>query len=204
MIIDLHVHLCKEKDYLIDPHEIIARAKNTILDGIVFIVNEINEDMIKLKDYGNELGLVILFGTEVHTDKGHMLVYLPDIEILKGFFKFEGKVEDLINKVNASNGVVVAAHPYAKNIDRPLGDGLFNIQGLTAIETESGYSDKTANMLAYDAAARLGISMIGGSATKEDLEKLGSIATLFAGKIKDERELVDKLKNSRYYPVAVK
>ncbi|MCX7959357.1 MAG: PHP domain-containing protein [Deltaproteobacteria bacterium] len=204
MLIDLHIHSNRRKDSTLDPRDIIARAKNTILDGIVFTDGGYYEDANELKDYGLELGLIVLFGAEIHTDKGHMLIYLPEPERLNDFSQDEYRISEIINRVNSLKGAIVAAHPYRKDIDKPLGDGLFNITGLTAIETESGFSDNTANMLAYDAASRLGIPMTGGSATRTDFENLGAYATLFSGKINNEKELVDKLLGSRYYPVTIK
>jgi len=206
MLIDLHIHSSFQKDSPLSPREIIARAKNTILDGLVFTDNGIYTDVADLKSYGEELGIVVLFGAEVHTDKGHMLVYLPDISLLGDIVRSSDEpvsVVELIKRVNGLGGAVVAAHPYKKDIDRPLGDGLFLVEGLTAIEVESGFTNSTANALAYEAASRLGIPMTGGSATKENLDNLGLYATLFAGRISNEKELVDKLKNARYYPVNI-
>ncbi len=203
MLIDLHVHSNHNKNSSLDPREIIVRAKSTVLDGIVF-TDGYYEDAKDLKDYGSELGIVVLFGTEIHTDKGHMLIYLPDLNLLKEFKHGNFKISDLISRVNELKGAIVAAHPYRKDIENPLGDGLFNIEGLTAIETESGFSNSTGNMLAYDAAARLGIAMTGGSATSTDFDNLGAYATIFSGWINNEQELVDKLLNSRYYPVIIK
>jgi len=206
MLIDLHIHSSFQKDSPLSPREIIARAKNTILDGVVFTDNGIYTDVADLKSYGEELGIVVLFGAEVHTDKGHMLVYLPDISMLEDIVRSSDEpvsVVELIKRVNGLGGAVVAAHPYKKDIDRPLGDGLFLVEGLTAIEVESGFANSTANALAYEAASRLGIPMTGGSATKENLDNLGLYATLFAGRISNEKELVDKLKNARYYPVNI-
>ncbi len=204
MLIDLHVHSNRRKDSTLEPREIIVRAKNTVLDGIVFTDDGYFEGADALREYGRELGLVVLFGAEVETEKGHMLIYLPEPSGLNEFCRTEHKISELVAKIKELNGAVIAAHPYKKDIDRPLGDGLFNIEGLTAIETESSFSDNTANMLAYDAASRLGISMTGGSATRTDFENLGAYATLFSGKINNEKELVDKLLHSRYYPVTIK
>jgi len=206
MLIDLHIHSNYQKDSPLSPKEIIARAKNTILDGIVFTDNAIYNDVDELKRYGEEVGIVVLFGAEVHSDKGHMLVYLPDISKFGDIIKPSDEpmsISDLVSMVNNLNGAVVAAHPYKKDVDRPLGDGLFTVEGLTAIEVESGFSDNTANILAYDAASRLGIPMTGGSATKDNFDHLGLYATLFSGRLTTEKELVDKLKNGRYYPVNI-
>ncbi len=204
MLIDLHIHSNHRKDSNLEAKEIIARAKNTVLDGIVFTDDGYYEDAQELKEYGLELGLIVLFGAEIYTDKGHMLIYLPDPKGLAQFCGSEQKISEITDKINSMGGAIIAAHPYKKDIEKPLGDGLFNIHGLTAIETESGFSDNTANMLAYDAAVRLGIQMVGGSATKTDYENLGAYATIFAGRISTEEELVDKLRNSRYYPVTIK
>ncbi|MCX7944620.1 MAG: PHP domain-containing protein [Deltaproteobacteria bacterium] len=204
MFLDLHVHSNRAKGSNLDPYEIVARAKNTILDGVVFTDEGYSENDIKLRDYGRELGLIVLFGKEVRTDKGHMLIYLPDPVRLNELSGDEFKINEVIKIVRSMGGAIVAAHPYKKDIDKPLGDGLFSVEGLTAIETESGFSDNTANMLAYEAASRLGLPMVGGSATKDDFENLGVYATLFAGKVGDEQGLVDKLLNSRYYPVTIK
>lgn len=204
MLIDLHIHSNRRGDSPLDPREIIARAKNTVLDGIVFTDSGYNNDDIELKNYGKELGLIVLFGAELHTDKGHMLVYLPEPYRLNELRDTKYKIKDVLNIVKELRGVVVAAHPYSKDIENPLGDALFNIEGITAIETECGFSDNTANMLAYDAASRLGINMTAGSAIKDSFENLGAYATLFSGIIKDEQELVDKLLNTRYYPVRIK
>lgn len=204
MLIDLHVHSKHLNGSSLEPKEIIARLKNTPVDGLVFTNSGYHNDYEELRNYGKELGVVVLFGAEVTTDKGNMLIYLPKPEDLTHFNGANFSIDETIKMVNDLQGAIVAAHPYRKDIDKPLGDGLFNIEGLTAIEVESGYSDPTANMLAYDAAVRLGIPMTGGSATKNDFENLGAYATIFYSNINTEAELVDKLKNSRYYPVTIK
>ncbi len=204
MLLDLHIHSNRRKDSRFEPEDIIARAKNTLLDGIVFTDDGYFNNAKELKKFGLELGLVVLFGAEIKTDRGHMLIYLSDPEDLAQFCKSEQNLPELISRINEMKGAIIATHPYKKDVEKTLGDGLFNIQGLTAIETECGYADNTANMLAYDAAIRLGVQMTGGSATSTDFENLGLYATLFSGKIHFEEELVDKLRNSRYYPVTIK
>ncbi|MGB9599528.1 MAG: PHP domain-containing protein [Myxococcota bacterium] len=204
MLIDLHVHSNHTRDSPLEPKEIIARVKNTLLDGLVFTDDGYYDDSEGLKEYGREIGVVVLFGAEIHTNRGHMLIYLPEPKTLIKFKEENLSIDRAIQMVNEFGGAIVAAHPYCKDVDITPGDGLFNIEGLTAIEVESGYSDKTANMLAYDAALRLGVPMTAGSATKTDFENLGGYATIFSGKINSEKELVDKLRNSRYYPVTIK
>lgn len=207
MLLDLHVHLRHLTDSPLEIRDIIARTRKTLLDGVVLTDDGYYEDIEELKGYAQDVGVVLLFGAEIHTDKGHMLIYLPDLLMLKRYSNRpqEGvPINALVKQVTTDGGAIVAAHPYKKDIDRPLGDGLFNVEGLTAIEVESGFADNTATMLAYDAAERLGVPMTGGSATKTDFENLGVYATLFAGRISTEEDLVNKLKKGRYYPVVIK
>jgi hypothetical protein len=112
-------------------------------------------------------------------------------------------VREVLEKVRALGGAVVAAHPYDKTIDRPSGDVIFTLDGLAAIEGLHGRKKGSANDLAVEAADHMNLPCVGGSGALDALGQLGTAATLFRDPVASERDLVAQLKAGTVFCAAL-
>jgi predicted metal-dependent phosphoesterase TrpH len=206
MLIDLHVHSHHTKDCALKPIDAARRAKDLGLDGLVFTDLNTIEGLEEFRAAGRDAGILALAGVELATDHGHYLCYLPDPAKLASppqvFGTTPWPVRDVIERVHALGGVVVAAHPYDKTIDRPAGDFIFTLTGLAAVEGFSGRRNATINELAVEAADHMSLPCIGGSGAHA-AEDLGNAATLLRNPVKNEAELVAQLKAGAVHCVAI-
>ena len=93
-----------------DPQEIIAAARRAGL-GFVVITDHGNLDAKPVEGYHE--GVLVLVGTEVSTDKGHLLgLGIPD-----SLFRFSGDAGDALDDVRELGGFSIAAHPLNPRAD---------------------------------------------------------------------------------------
>jgi hypothetical protein len=111
-------------------------------------------------------------------------------------------VREVLRFVQAKGGVAVAAHPYDKTIDRPSGDFIFTLDGLSAIEGLCGRSHGPANDLAVEAADHLNLPCIAGSGARA-AEEIGKVATLFREPVASEADVVAQIRSGGVYCVTV-
>src|SRR5262245_59938521 len=111
MKFDLHMHTRRySPDSIIDPFELVQRALEIGLDGIVITVH----DQLWPEDELEELrraapGLVVLGGVEVSGRNGDVLCYgVSDLRSLRRGTHWG----DLTREVEKQGGAAVAAHPY--------------------------------------------------------------------------------------------
>ena len=111
MKFDLHMHTRRySPDSVIDPFELVQRAKEIGLDGIVIT----EHDRLWPEDELDELraaapGLVVLGGVEVSGRNGDLLCYgVSDLAALRRGARWG----DLCREVARQGGTTVAAHPF--------------------------------------------------------------------------------------------
>ncbi|MBI5526313.1 MAG: PHP domain-containing protein [Deltaproteobacteria bacterium] len=207
MLIDLHAHSTNTKDCFFDPHDVIQNGKKAGLDGCAFADTDFHEDFEELKSFGKENGMAVLFGREVCTSGGHLVAFAPDYRSLSSLPWESGseppKPEDVIEHINKIGGAVVAAHPYCREHEHNMGDGIFSLKGLAAIESENAARGKMTNDLAAEAAFSMQLPCCGGSDAKQTIEQIGAAATLFKKDVASETELIAELKAAAFWPVKV-
>ena len=200
MIIDMHVHSTFTEGAGHEPPEIIARARRARLDGICFTELDTIRGVDAVLDFARKLEYPVFHGVEVTTNRGHFLYYPQSIDL--PFFREmawsrggEVDAQEFIHRATGEGGALVAAHPFDKEIDRPMGDHIFTLRGLHAVEAANGKRSRLCNELALEAANTLDLPCVAGSDTFSGLSALGSVATLFPGKIGSQEELVAALKD---------
>ena len=80
MLIDLHVHSHHTAGVSLHPHEVVRRAKEAGLDGLVLTDLNTLEGLPELRAAAREESFLALCGVELATDRGHYLCYFPDPE----------------------------------------------------------------------------------------------------------------------------
>src|SRR5215208_2288560 len=177
MLVDLHLHTHHTPGCALSPRDVVRRAKESGLEGVV--VTDVNtlEGVEEVRAAGREASFV-----ELATDHGHYLCYFPAPEQLPALPQVFGTtpwpVRDVLRFVEEKGGVAVAAHPYDKTVDRPSGDFIFTLDGLGAIEGLCGRARGAANDLAVEAADHMNLPCVAGSGARA-LEEIGAVATLF-------------------------
>lgn len=191
MKIDHHVHTSRHSpDSTIDPHELIERARDAGLDGVVITEHDYqwsDEELAELQDAAGDL--VVLSGAEVSTLQGHFLVYgLPDLdEAPPGI-----DVEDLIGLVRRHGGAIVAAHPFRWGQDFR---GLIREFGPTfdALELVSNNITRETRRLAEALLDEYPMGRT-GSSDGHQADVVGCYFTRFPGSIRTMKDFVAALR----------
>ena len=207
MLIDVHVHSHHSPGCNLAPRDIVRRAKEAGLDGVV--VTDLNtlEGLAEVRAAGREEGLVALCGAELVTDHGHYLCYFPEPDRVPAppqmFGATPWPVHEVLQRVRSMGGAVVAAHPYDKGVERPSGDFIFTLDGLAALQGLCARKRGPANDLAIEAADHMTLPCVGGSGAHEALDDIGKAATLFRVPVASEADLVRQLLAGHVFCVSI-
>ncbi|HUL59339.1 MAG TPA: PHP domain-containing protein [Anaeromyxobacteraceae bacterium] len=207
MLIDLHVHSHHTRGCTLAPRDAVRRAREAGLDGIAFTDWNTLEGLAEVREAGRAEGLLALVGVEVVTDRGHYLCFFPEPEKVPPPAQLFGSgppwpVREVLARVHALGGAAVAAHPYDKTVERPGGDVIFTLDGLSAVEGLNARRRGPANDLAVEAADHMSLPCTGGSGAHA-LEDIGHAATLFRDPVASEADLVAQLKAGTVFCVAI-
>src|SRR5512140_1001036 len=208
MLIDLHVHSHHTRGGALAPRDVVRRAKELGLDGVVFTDLNTLDGLEEIRAAGRDEGFLALCGVEIATDRGHYLCYFPDPAKVPPPPQVFGSatpwpVRDVLAKVRELGGAAVAAHPYDKTVERPSGDFIFTLDGLSAIEGLNARRKGPANDLAVEAADHMNLPCTGASGALESLDALGKAATLFKEPVASEADLVRQLRSGAVFCVAI-
>ncbi|HKB05467.1 MAG TPA: PHP domain-containing protein [Gemmataceae bacterium] len=188
MTFDLHMHTRRySPDSEIDPFELVRRAKEIELDGIVIT----EHDRLWPADELEELraaapGLVVLAGVEVTGLGGDLLCYgVTDLTDLRRGMPWG----DLCREVRRQGGVAVAAHPYRWGQDF---DGLIRDQqpDLGGLEMMSNNMDPDLRRRAAAYLDRNPHHAALGNSDAHELGVVGFCYTEFATRIQTSADLV--------------
>lgn len=209
MLIDLHVHTDRTPGCTLDPALAVAKAEALGLDGICFTDRDSLARAANLHTLRNGAKVRVLVGMEVDTDHGRFLCFFPQPEmvdvpaILGGEAANCRPAREVVERTLAAGGAVVAAHPYDRNLEKPMGDFVFTLRNLNAVEAFTGTRGANVNELAVEAADHLSAPCVGGSGAMTSYDEIGTAATLFKEEIHDETDLVRALRAGTVWAVAV-
>lgn len=207
MLIDLHVHSNHSPGGSLAVRDVVRRARAVGLDGVVFTDLNTLEGLEEIREVAREERFVALCAVEIATDRGHYLCYFPDPSKVPAppqvFGTTPWPVREVLRTVVERGGVVVAAHPYDKGIDRPSGDFIFTVEGLSAIEGLNARCSRAANDLAVEAADHLNLPCVAGSGALGSLDDVGRVATLVREPVTDEAGLVAQIRSGGVYCVTI-
>jgi len=207
MLIDLHVHSSHSPGGALSVRDVVRRERELGLAGVVFTDLNTLEGLEEIREVAREERFLALCGVELTTDRGHYLCYFPDPARVPAppqiFGTTPWPVRDVVRTVVECGGVVVAAHPYDKTIDRPSGDFIFTLDGLSAIEGLNARCPPAANDLAVEAADHMNLPCVAGSGAHSSLDELGRAATLLREPVSDEAGLVAQIRAGGVYCVHV-
>jgi hypothetical protein len=208
MLIDLHLHSHHTRGGTLSPRDVVRRAKELGLDGVAFTDLNTLDGLEEIREAGRAEGFLALCGVEVATDRGHYLCFFPDPAKVPAPPQLFGSatpwaVRDVLARVRELGGVAIAAHPYDKTVEKPSGDFIFTLDGLSAIEGLNTRRKGPANDLAVEAADHMNLPCTGASGALESLDDIGKAATLFREPVASEGDLVRQLKAGTVFCVAI-
>ncbi len=208
MLIDLHNHTWpRSHDSVLNPDDLIVRAKKAGLDGICFTEHDTLWDAKSLKEIQEKHDFLVLAGVEIGTDDGHILTFGID----KYVFGMH-RSNELAMHVAKSDGCMVAAHPYRRQMPWYVKDeeeyqkalirasqnpsyeyccGLEELNG-RGTEKENAFSRRLCDLMGMPGTA---------GTDSHSIQDIGKCATYFERRIEDERDLIRELLAGRFYPV---
>ncbi len=202
MILDLHTHSVKSDDSRarVDGYCQWIRKRELELDGIVLTEHRQYDAE---SDYGaleDEYGLLILKGSEVETDYGHVLVFGVNDELLRAFdfAAIDLPVARVLREAERCGAVAVPCHPGRPNV------GLFShyerkppIEGVKIVEVRNGGSRSGEDERSQKFALEYGYLGIGGS-DSHIVSHIGRCATRFPSEILSTEDLVAALRRGEF------
>ncbi|MBC7075618.1 MAG: PHP domain-containing protein [Syntrophomonadaceae bacterium] len=194
MIIDPHVHAYPTSDDSeMVLEQIVERALKIGLDAVCITDHDSLAIRERARDYSEQSGFPIFVGAEVFTYEGDILVFgldkLPSRRVHADY---------LLDLVEENRGIAISAHPFRTN-NRGMGDAARRHR-LHGIEVFNGSTDIINNFKAAIMAEEMGLPFLGASDAHR-VEALGKFSTWFPDGIRNERDLINAIKQGNVYPV---
>jgi predicted metal-dependent phosphoesterase TrpH len=198
MKFDLHMHTARySHDSAIDPVQLIARAREIGLDGIVITEHDRlwpEEELAELR--ANAKGLIVLAGVEITGRGGDVLCYgVNDLSKLARGTPWR----ELTREVHRQGGACVAAHPYrwGQPFDELLAEQEAEIDG---IEMLSNNMDADLRAKAADFKQRRPEFAGLGNSDAHEIGVVGCCYTEFDATIRTMPELVQAIRSGKSLP----
>lgn len=217
--LDMHIHT-PSSDGHGSPEEYVKAIKKAGLDGVVLTDHHITRgpgaskyetvepgeraagDIIQTAI--KKAGLICLRGCEYSSGDGHVLIYGADVDDLDlGLYC---PMQEVIWRAQEAGGVAFPSHPY-HGYKKRLGDGIYKLKGLVAVEGFNGqlatsHLGELENADAVKAGKAMGIGIVGNSDAHQ-AKRIGTCYTEFDGSIRWAHELVEALKEPTRYRARV-
>jgi predicted metal-dependent phosphoesterase TrpH len=194
--VDLHVHTVLGGDALIQPEQLVPRAREAGLDAVCVTEHHSYSLSQPFDAISRRAGFPIFRGVEYTADEGHLLIF--GVNVGRGDLPPRLPMQRVLDRVHERGGVGIPAHPYQRGVvGGNLGSRVLKLKGLIALETINGSIPDEENERAARAAATMGLSGTGGS-DAHGLHVLGRAYTSFSSPIDSEEQLVEALKTGEY------
>jgi len=206
MLIDLHAKTSRSKGVTISAEEVAKKAKSAGLDAVAFC------ETLSTAHCGDALlacekaGIHGFVGVEIPTAQGIVLGFVPEVGpfIISEEWRqltelVTPTVEQVVELFEQHGGVVIASKPYDLSIPHAMGDHIFDLPGLRAVQVFASGLKSLQCDFALEAAAFLNLPTVGGSGGAQ----VGDYATLFSGDIATQADLVAALKGSDFWAVHI-
>ncbi|MGD8834448.1 MAG: PHP domain-containing protein [Desulfobacteraceae bacterium] len=187
MLFDLHIHTTLSSCSQLDVADAITQASARGLDGICITDHNTMEVRHLLSEGIQDNGLCVIFGMEYCTAQGDFLLFGP-FETLEPNLP----ADLLLNFVDQSGGVAVAAHPFRKG--RSLDPRIIDQGRCCAIESLNGRNTPSENLAVEQWRQHFDLTECGGS-DAHCVEEVATFATRFFAPVRTRFDLVDLLKN---------
>ena len=196
VILDLHNHSIKSDDARakVENYCQWIRSRDIPIDGIVLTEHRQFEptDYTPLE---KKYGLVILEGSEVETEYGHVLVYGVTEGLMRefDFALIDNPLADVLAAVEKHGAIAAPAHPGRARVGMFAHTEQLGVpEGISIVEVYNGGSREDEDQVAMDNAQKFGYRGIGGS-DAHIVSHIGRCGTRFPDRIESMGELVEAL-----------
>jgi predicted metal-dependent phosphoesterase TrpH len=197
MRFDHHLHTSRHSpDSEIDPLDLVERAREIGLDGVVITEHDYQWDPAELAELAADAAPLLVFsGAEVSAREGHFLVYgLPTLEQVSPGVE----LAELLRVVRRHGGAIVAAHPF--RWDQPF-DAIIAEHGPVFDAVELVSKNISTEMRARTEALLQTYPMgTTGSSDAHELATLGCYFTEFARPVHSIEDFVTALRQRQGRP----
>lgn len=198
MILDLHTHSVKSDDgrAKVANYGQWIRKKEIPIDGFVLTEHRQFDAESDYSDLARKHGLVILKGSEVETEYGHVLVFgvTPALQQAFDFSDIRLPLARVLEACEEHGAVAAPCHPGRTRVGMCAHvDELGVPPGVRMVETLNGGSRGSEDQAAQALAEQQGYKGFGGS-DSHIVSHVGRCATRFPGPIASESELVEALR----------
>ena len=208
MLIDLHTHSIKSDDgrAKVENYCQWIKSKGLAIDGFVLTEHRQFDLESNYSDLASKFELVILKGSEVETEYGHVLVFGVTEDLMRefDFTSIHLPLEMVIKTCERHGAVAAPCHPGRPRVGMFAHTEEYGIpKGVRIVEIYNGGSRENEDQIAIDNAKELGYQGIGGSAS-HIVSHVGRCATRFSATIEDINDLVNALNSGQFEAVSLK
>ena len=208
MLIDLHTHSIKSDDgrAKVENYCQWIKSKGLPIDGFVLTEHRQFDLESDYSDLASKFGLVILKGSEVETEYGHVLVFGVTEDLMRefDFTSIHLPLEMVIKTCERHGAVAAPCHPGRPRVGMFAHTEEYGIpKGVRIVEIYNGGSRENEDQIAIDNAKELGYQGIGGS-DSHIVSHVGRCATRFSATIGDINDLVNALNRGQFEAVSLK
>lgn len=208
MLIDLHTHSIKSDDgrAKVENYCQWIKSKGLPIDGFVLTEHRQFDLESNYSDLASKFGLVILKGSEVETEYGHVLVFGVTEDLMRefDFTSIHLPLEMVIKTCERHGAVAAPCHPGRPRVGMFAHTEDYGIpKGVRIVEIYNGGSRENEDQIAIDNAKELGYQGIGGS-DSHIVSHVGRCATRFSATIEDINDLVNALNSGQFEAVSLK
>ncbi len=208
MILDLHNHSIKSDDGRAKVGNycqwIVKRGLS--IDGFVLTEHRQFDDESDYRALEDSSGILILKGSEVETDYGHVLVFGVNEDLLHAFdfTRIDLSLDTVLRESERCGAIAVPCHPGRPRVGMCAHfEARGPVKGVQIVEVLNGGSRGTEDEAALALADKHGYSRVGGS-DAHIVSHIGRCATRFSVEIKSEEDLVAALRGGDYEAVSCK
>ncbi len=208
MILDLHTHSIKSDDgrAKVENYCQWIRSKHVPVDGFVLTEHRQHDFESDYSALANRHGLVVLKGSEVETEYGHVLVFGVTEALTRAldFSRTDLPLARVIETCETHGAVPVPCHPGRPRVGMfAHTDELGIPEGVKIVEIYNGGSRDNEDQIALDKAEELGYLGTGGS-DSHIVSHIGRCGTEFNADIRDMPDLVAALQAGEFKAVNFK
>ncbi len=208
MILDLHSHSVKSDDgrARVESYCHWIRKRQVPIDGFVLTEHRQFDDESDYRALEDESGLLILKGSEVETDYGHVLVFGVNEDLLHAFDFTDIRLDlaTVVREAARCGGIAVPCHPGRPTVGLCAHyEERGPVDDVRIIETRNGGSRIGEDEAAIALAEKHGYPGTGGS-DAHLVSQIGRCATSFPVGIDSIEDLVAALKTGDFKAVTCK
>ena len=209
MLVDIHAKSSLSDDVDLSVAQVLEASQANGFDAVAFCETRSTAYAQRVLDKSEEYEVDVFIGVEIPTDTGLLLGFAPEVDefyLAETWRRYTDLMrptpEAVIELFEEIGGTVVAARPYDRGTELMMGDHIFALDGISAVEVVNSRVDRIHNDFAVEAATYLGLPTVGGSDPDgDDIETDGEGGTYFRGEIDGQSSFVEALKYEEFWAV---